>query len=365
MLSEAQIGLDGMKANGLVRVLTRGDRPRIEASLGVAKLNLNAYAGGGGSTPAASRDTAQGWSQTEISLAGLNMADATLRLKASEIVYGKISMKDVSLDAELLNGKLSSTLNSLTLYGAAASGTMEIDGSQNTPRLAGKLTAMGADAKALLSDFAGIGRIGGKADVSLDLAASGRSQAEMVSTLAGTARVNVKQGVLEGVDVSALVAGVRKSILNGWSDSGKGSTRFDTLSADFMVKDGIADTRQLVATGEGFQVDGDGQADILRRKLNFKVAPQVARADGSGMEKLPVPVIISGVWDSPRIYPDIDGILQDPQSAFDTLGKLGVNIEGASQSLRSEAEKLLGKDGARQAEEIGGKMLKDLLKQAE
>jgi AsmA protein len=122
------------------------------------------------------------------------MADATLRLKAGEIIYRDLTMKEVSLDADLLNGKLTSTLNSLKLYGAPASGVMEIDGSQNTPRLAGKLTATGADAKALLKDFAGIGRIAGKADIRLDLAASGRSQAEMVSNLAGTARLAIRDG---------------------------------------------------------------------------------------------------------------------------------------------------------------------------
>jgi AsmA protein len=362
VLSNASISLDGMKANGLVRVLTRSDRPKVEASLGIARLDLNAYTGHTPAGAGTGRKTAQGWSQREISLAGLDMADATLRLKASQIVYGELTMKDVSLDAELVNGKLSSTLNSLTLYGASANGVMQIDGSQNTPRLAGKLIATGADTKALLSDLAGISQIGGKADIRLDLAASGRSQAEMVSNLLGTARMEVRDGLLEGVDIAGMVQGVQRSILDGWSDGASGSTRFDTLSADFTVKDGIAETRQLLASGQGFRIEGNGEADILRRRLNFKVAPQVAAADGSGMSTLPVPVVVAGPWAAPRIYPDIEGVLKDPQSAFDTLGKLGVNIEGASRSLRGEAEKLLGKDGARQAEEIGGKVLKDLLK---
>ncbi len=365
VLSNATIGLDGMKANGLLRVLTRGDRPKVEASLGIARLDLNAYTDAAGSEAGTARQTAQGWSQREVSLAGLNMADATLRLKANEIVYRDLTMQDVSLDAELLNGKLSSTLNSLKLYGASASGVMEIDGSQNTPRLAGKLTATGADTKALLKDFASIGRIAGKADIRLDLAASGRSQAEMVSTLLGTARLAIRDGELEGVDVPGLVSGVQRSILDGWSDGANGSTWFEALSADFAVKDGIAETRQLLVTGQGFRIEGGGQADILRRRLNFKVAPQVATGNGSGTTALPVPVVIAGPWASPRIYPDIEGILKDPQSAFDTLGKLGVNIDGASQSLRGEAEKLLGKDGAKQAEELGGKVLKDLLKLGE
>jgi hypothetical protein len=49
-----------------------------------------------------------------------------------------------------------------------------------------------------------------------------------------------------------MVNGVQRSILDGWSDGASGSTRFDALSADFTVKDGIAETRQLqVAPAKG------------------------------------------------------------------------------------------------------------------
>ncbi|MEE4236689.1 MAG: AsmA family protein [Anderseniella sp.] len=359
-LEDAKLNMDGASANGLVRVITGGSRPKVEASLGVNRLDLNTYAPPPqGAGQAGTDQAADGWSDAPVSLAGLAMADATLRLRVGEVVYRKLSFKDASIDATLDNGKLTATLNELGLYGTKATGRMEIDGSQNLPRLAGTLNATGVDAQALFTDLAGITAISGAADVALELGATGSSQREMVSTLAGTAQIELRNGAVEGIDITAMTGAVQGSILDGWSaSSGNGSTRLDELTAAFAVRDGIAATDALLARGPGFEVTGAGQADLLRRRLDFKVAPKAQLAAGEEMMALPVPVIISGPWAAPKIYPDVEGILDDPQSAFDTLGKLGVNVEAAGQALRGEAEKLLGRDGARQAEDLLNNLLK-------
>jgi AsmA protein len=357
-LENAKLGMDGMSANGLVRLLIAGDRPRIEASLGVNRINLDTYAPAPAGTEAAGGSAPDaGWSDAPVSVAGLNMADATLRLRAGEIAWRKLRFKNASIDATLENGKLAAKLNEVAFYGSKAAGTMEIDGSQNLARLAGTLDAPGVDAQALFSDLAGITAISGKADVKLDLAAAGQTQREMVSTLAGTARFALREGTLNGIDASALVKAVQGSIVDGWQVAGGGDTRLDALSASFEIKDGIAETGDLAAQGPGFEVTGTGQADLLRRRMDLKLEPKIATAQGGQLTGLPVPVIVSGPWAAPKIYPGIEGILEDPQSAFDTLGKLGLNVEGAGQALRGEAEKLLGKDGAKQAEDLINNLL--------
>ncbi len=359
-LEDARLSMDGASANGLVRVITSGSRPRVEASLGVNRLDIDTYAPPPEGVGQAGTDQpAASWSDAPVSFAGLDLADATLRLRVGEVVYRKLSFKDASIDATLDNGKLTATLNELGLYGAKASGSVEIDGSQNLPRLGGTLNATGVEARALFTGLAGITAISGAADVALDVSATGGSQREMVSTLAGTAQIQLRDGAVEGIDIAAMTGAVQGSILDGWSaSSGNGSTRLDELGASFVINDGIAATETLVARGPGYEVTGAGQADLLRRRLDFKVSPKAALAAGAGMTTLPVPVIISGPWAAPKIYPDVEGILDDPQSAFDTLGKLGVNVEAAGETLRGEAEKLLGKDGARQAEDLLNNLLK-------
>ncbi len=53
----------------------------------------------------------------------------------------------------------------------------------------------------------------------------------------------------------------------------------------------------------------------------------VASLEGQGgkkdLEGLGVPVAINGPWAAPSIYPDIAGILDNPQAAYEKLSKLG------------------------------------------
>lgn len=357
-LQDARLGMDGMSANGLLRVATGGDKPQVEASLGVNRIDLNTYAP---PPPDASTRTAEkgsaGWSDAQLDFSGLGLADATLRLRAGEIVYRKMTFKDSSLDAGLRNGKLDAKLNSLELYGGKASGELVIDGSQNLPRIAGKLSASGADARPMLEHLAGLKALSGKADVKLDLSATGRSQREMASTLRGSAGFELGEGVIDGIDLAGTINAVRSSILDGWKSAGSGSTQLDRLAARFDLSDGIGEVRQLDVEAAGIVLAGQGSADVLRQRLDLKLSPRLKQAADGEEAMLPVPVVISGPWNDPRIYPDVEGILEDPQSAFDTLGKLGVNVEAAGQTLRSEAEKVLGKKGAKQAEDLINNLL--------
>jgi hypothetical protein len=73
---------------------------------------------------------------------------------------------------------------------------------------------------------------------------------------------------------------------------------------------------------------GAGTIDLPAQSLDLRVDPQVvASLEGQGGEKglqgLSVPVAITGAWTKPSIYPDIAGILENPQAAYERLSKLG------------------------------------------
>ena len=82
---------------------------------------------------------------------------------------------------------------------------------------------------------------------------------------------------------------------------------------------------------------GVGTIDLPAQTINFRVDPQVAASlEGQGgkkdLEGLGVPVAINGPWAQPSIYPDIAGILENPQAAYEKLSKLGgglVKLPGA------------------------------------
>ncbi len=366
-LNKATIAMDGMNAQGNVVLALDGERPKITAGLGLDRLDTNIYTGKQSSDTGNAQDD---WNDAAIDFSSLKSLDAKLRLRTAGIVYGDVKFGETLLDIDLVSGKLQANLKKITLYGSTATGTLNLDGAARMPALTGAFAASGLDGLALLKDFAGTSRFEGKLATTLNLSASGRSQREMVSTLAGTARFSLTDGTIRGIDMAGMVKGVQNAVLGGWEKTDNAGTEFSSLSTSFQLADGIGTNDDLNLTGPLVRVTGTGTVDLLRKRLNFKVTPSAASGPGGEFTGLAVPVIVKGPWASPQVYPDVQGILENPQAALDALNRLGVptgtvNVEAVGNDLKerakSEAAKVLGDQGAEQAEKLGGSLLKNLL----
>lgn len=366
-LNKATIAMDGMNAQGNVVLALAGKRPRITAGLGLDRLDTNIYTGRQSSAAATARND---WNDAALDFSSLKSLDAKLRLRTAGIVYGDVKFGETLLDVDLASGKLQANLKKITLYGSTATGELSLDGAASMPALAGTFTASGLDALALLKDFEGTSRFEGKLATTLNLSASGRSQRELVSTLAGTAQFRLTDGTIRGIDMARMVRAVQNAVLGGWDKTDNAGTEFSSLSAGFQIADGIGTNSDLNLTGPLVRVTGTGTVDLLRKRLNYKVTPSAASGPGGEFTGLAVPVIVQGPWASPKVYPDVQGILENPQAALDALNSLGVptgtvNVEAVGNDLKvrakNEASKLLGDQGAEQAEKPGSSLLRNLL----
>jgi AsmA protein len=392
-LSKARLSLDGMNAQGNIKVSLAGARPKITASLGADRIDANMYAAPANKGSSSGAVT-KGWSEDKFSFAGLKAADADLNLAVSQILYGDVKIGRTNVKATLKNGVLTTTLREMTFYDGKANGKLVLNGSKRTPTLQGSLNSTGLDGYRLLADFAKLERISGVTGVNLSIAATGNSQQEMVSTLQGKGKFQFNDGALRGLNVAQMIRNVQKAVLGGWESQPDAKTDFSLLEASFTIKDGIAQNDDLKLLGPLVRITGTGEIDLLRRALDYKTSPKlVASLEGQGGEGdltgIAVPIIIKGPWSNPKIYPDIEGILQNPQAAFDALAKLtktgaGIDLDKGAEKLKKKAKKLkkkaLGKaekklkkvlgeeatgvlgDGAEQSlEEQGGTLLKNLL----
>lgn len=370
-LKDAFISMDGMKAQGSATVDPGSNKPHIEASLGIDQLNTNIYTGkkSAGITTAQPDD---GWSDEAFDLSGLNIANAKLRLSASSILYGDVKFGATRLNIDLIDGKLEVALKETIAYGGRANGTLQIDGTSTIPTLSGTFLADKLDGAGLLKDFAGFSRFDGMFSTKLDLSATGQSQRELVSTLKGSAILELNNGLLRGIDLASMIGSVRKNVLEGWSKTDNAGTEVNSMSASFKIADGIAQTSDLNVLSPAFQATGDGSVDMLRRHLDFRTKPVIATGVGNEFAGLAVPVIVTGRWSNPKVYPDVAGILENPDAAFKTLNQLDlikgdIKVEAAGKTLgsmaRQELQKALGDEGAKEVEDAGKSLLKQLFKQ--
>jgi AsmA protein len=318
-ITQGRFAFGRMNARGDVVLDMTGAKPRLDASLGLDRIDVSDFAG----------DLFQGagWSEAPVDLEILKLFDAELSLAATQMVYGRLLAGAARLDVTLQDGALEAALLEADVYGGSASGRLTLDGSGPMPALEATLKALGLDAGEL-----GGRHVRGQADVDFDLAARGATPQEFVARLGGRVHLRLRKGELE-VDVPAMLGHVASEVADGWTAAGAGDTPFTWLEANFAVADGIAETADLKLRGPVAAVNGTGSVDLLSRRIDLRVRPLILDPDGKEpTESLPVAVVIAGSWSAPKIYPDVAGMLEDPAKAYETLGKR-IRLDAAKLDL--------------------------------
>ncbi|MEJ8571429.1 AsmA family protein [Microbaculum marinum] len=374
---DTNVILDESRGTGAGRI-TLGAKPTVEARLNLEILDINPYLGAAANSgqaagqaspaPAPGGAPQAGWDTAPIDFSALNALNADLALDVGRLVYKDIEAGPVAITATIDGGRLNAELANLALYEGAGAGSLTVDAGGKTPSQAFKFTLQDLNAYPFLSDAAGFTRIEGTGAIAVDLTASGASQAAIVSALNGTASFRFTDGAIRGINVAKMVRNLASGTLSGWQQGEAEKTDFAALGASFRVTNGQAVTDDLHLVGPLVRVAGSGSVDMPAQAINFKVDPKVvASLEGQGSEKdlegLGVPVIVSGPWSSPRIYPDIAGILQDPQAAYDQLRKIGgglFNLPGGGTGGSGGGDLVSGID--QQLKEKTGLSIDDILK---
>ncbi|XYK79057.1 MAG: AsmA family protein [Labrenzia sp.] len=336
------------EANGRV---TLGGKPTVTARLDLRELVLDPYLGGGstggqpaaqsgsvsGSAPAATAPPVAGksWSTEPIDFSGLRAANVDFKATANEIRMDKVRIGQSALSVAILDGVLTADLEKLSLYDGTGTGSVRLNGAAATPELSAKFDLSGLNAYPLLRDAADFTWIEGKTLIGLDVTTSGASEQQMVQNLKGTASYMFEDGAIRGINVPQMVRSLSVETLLGWQASPSEKTDFSSLGASFQIENGIATTSDLSLIGPLIRMSGGGTTDMPNQRLSWRVEPRiVATLEGQApmprpkgtdkkMAGLGVPIVVDGSWSDPRIYPDIAGILENPQAAYEQLEQVG------------------------------------------
>jgi AsmA protein len=331
---ETSFTLDGSRGAGNGTV-TFGETPNVTAGLAMTTLDVTPYlvasgaakGGGGAGAGSAKAPSSAGWSKDPIAFGGLKAINASLNFKAEEILADKIRTGPASLIVTLADGKLSAELAEMALYSGTGAGTLSIDGAAATPSISASFRLLELQALPFLTDALGFTRVEGRGSFAFDLRTSGGNEAALVAALDGNGTTYVQDGAIRGINIPKIVRTLSVETLLGWQQSSGEKTDFSELSASFTIDDGILANDDLVMVGPLLRVGGAGRVDIPKRTLAYRIDPKIAASldgqSGAGDLQGFVPVRVEGPWDRPRIYPEIEGILQDPKGALDQLRKLG------------------------------------------
>ena len=334
-VTDQMVSVDGMRGSlgsgrvtGSIAIDTGKARPNANASLSFDRLELAPEA-----RPAPAGSAAQPWSDKPMDLAVLRVFDATVKMSMRELVVGTVQIAPADIEANLAGGLLSVVLARAQLYGGPLQGRIVMDADRRDPRHGASFEFSGIDALPFLTDATGFDKLEGRFNAKFDLTANGASPAAIVSSLGGNAELSLQNGAIRDISVPGMVRTLSNQTLQGWQDRDAEKTAFGTFSATVKLASGQAATEDLRLVGPLVSMTGRGTADLVGRTLDFRVDPKlVLSQQGQGSATNPaglgVPVVIKGSWSNPRIYPDIAGILENPQAAFDRLKTMGGSLFG-------------------------------------
>jgi AsmA protein len=276
----------------------------------------------------------QAWSNAPIDLTGLNYVDAQVRISAAEVNIGEARLAPAAIEGALDAGVLKARFSNLGAYGGQASGDMIVDVSGTNPAYTLRSDLAGVRALPLLRSTAGFDKLDGKLQAKIAVRSSGSSQRAILSNLDGTVFAVFQDGAIKGLNVAQMIRSLTSGTLSGWQEGKEQATDLTQLSASFRIEKGQATTSDLNLVGPLVRVTGAGTVDLGAQTLAFRVEPKlVMTTEGQGRTSDPVglgiPVAIDGPWAEPRIYPDMTGILDNPDAAYAKLKEMGKGLFGS------------------------------------
>ena len=283
-----------------------------EFDASVDKLNLDRYLGAP-EKPAAAQQAAEKPSpkkdtDTPVDLSALKGINAKGKLQVGALEVRGLKLADLNAQIDAANGRVAVAPHSAKGYEGAIAGELVADANKNQVVLKEKLTGIAVGP--ILRDFAQQDRLEGKGDVVLDVTTAGATVNQMKRALAGTAKVQLRDGAVKGINVAEQIRRAKAMFGGGGAAQGETAadktqkTDFSELNASFTIKGGVAHNEDLEMKSPLLRIGGAGDVDIGNSKLDYLAkASVVATTKGQGgqdlesLRGLTIPVRLTGPFD--------------------------------------------------------------------
>ena len=339
--TNAQIALDAIKSTGEMTVDTTGARPALKGRLDIAALDVNPYLPPEAPAPAGQQASGPTeWSSDPIDVAPLKAADAEFDLSVGSLKVRKIEVGKSVIATQLRNGRLQVDLKEMALYEGSGQGRVVVDGSGATPVIEQSFNLQGVQIEPLLKAATDSDRLSGKGSFDYTANGRGKSQKEIVSSLAGGGKIDFRDGALKGFDLAEIAQAARdlKSAVTGGMSGSSKKTTFSELTGTFKITNGIISNDDLQMKGPLLRVTGKGTVEMPPKTVNYRLEPKlVGSTSGQGGKDdatgIAIPVIVTGPWHNISYRPDLEAVLKDAATgkAMDAI-KGAVPIPGTGGS---------------------------------
>lgn len=281
-----------------------------------------------------------------IDLGGLKGKTVSGKLAIGALTVRRARLENVKAEMKLANGKLEVTPHSANLYGGTLAGALTAEADGN--RIHIKETAQNVALGALLRDVAQKDVLEGRGNVNLDVTTAGGTVTALKKALAGSARVEMKDGAIKGVNLADSARNV-KSALSAKQQKPDASqkTDFSEMSASFKIAGGVARNDDLKAASPFLRLGGAGNLDIGNNSIDYLAKATLAATtkgqggrDVANVVGITIPVKLSGALDNPQWNVDYSALLGG--AAGSVGGAAGAVTESVKKGAGGAADAVRG-----------------------
>ncbi len=338
-LTNVNVELDGNVAEGVMTYASNG-RQSLQATLAADALDFTPYV----STFRLLASGARDWNRQLFDLNSLSMTDLDIRLSAARVTVGQTKLGRTAVGANLRNGALALSVAEAQIYGGIAKGSFGLSRINADADVKAQFQFTDVDLQACAGELFGVGKLSGRGNLGVSLAASGSSPFALAQSLDGTATLTGHDGAISGFNAEQLLKRLERRPLSGAGNFRSGSTPYDNLIIAVKFADGVA-------TAEDIHVDGparitlSGTASVPSREFDMKGVASLTVPNAAPSFELPF--VVQGPWDDPLIFPDPDSLIRRSPATAPLLD--AVKDRKTRDAVRSMIDRFTGGSGAKPA----------------
>lgn len=328
--------------------------------IGIDRIDLDRYQSRPAAAAAPAAKTAAPEKPLDLSALRELRADGSVRIGALKVKNLRTS--NVRFDLHAGGGKLDISPLAANLYGGSVAGALSAVAS--TPaRFAVRQNLTGVNVGPLLKDALNKDTLEGRGNVQLDVTTAGGSFAQMMKGLNGSARMELRDGAVRGVNIAQTVRSAKAKLgeLRGDARGGQppaqtglGSaaekTDFSELSGSFRIANGVAHNDDLSIKSPLMRIGGAGDIDLGAERLDYVARATVVQSlQGQGGPELQalrgvtVPVRLSGPFTAIGWRIDFAGMASEMAKQ---------RIDEKKEEVKSKAQKALEDEKAKVQDQL-------------
>lgn len=233
----------------------------------------------------------------------LTGVDVDLRLSAAQVTGANITFGQTAASLVVRAGMIDIGIAEAEYRDGQVSGNLKITPLGNTLGIETNLGLRNVSVTSLLDSGQMFG-IEGAINGSVAVRGRGHTVEQLVRSLNGDGRLEIKNGFLRGIDVESIVQAMTSKDYNTIGIRPGLKTPFQIFTVDLITLGGVTRTRKLEMIGDRFQATADGKIDLLSEYV-----------DGLGRVLF---------WPDGRPKPLADGTLPNDVKVFE----IGFRVDG-------------------------------------